>query len=254
MVITNLVFLGPAGSGKSTLTANFGAWLNEYMGFRVRYVNLDPGADYTPYKPDYDIREFITVEDVMREEKLGPNGAILRCMDLMLGSIDKILKDLLNLKGDFRLIDTPGQMEAFVLRRTGPELVNRLTRAENAIAVFLLDLELVSSLEDLITAELLGLIVQLKLMVPMVMVLNKSDILEDQEMSELLSDPSYLREELEKGIAKGLLSDVVSSLSELLTYFSQSARIVKISAKNRLGFEALYDLIHEAFCVCGDLT
>jgi len=91
-------------------------------------------------------------------------------------------------------------------------------------------------------------------MVPMVMVLNKSDILEDQEMSELLSDPSYLQEELEKGIAKGLLSDVVSSLSELLIYFSQSARTVKISAKNRLGFEARYDLIHEAFCVCGDLT
>jgi len=42
---------------------------------------LDPAAEDTPYEPIADIRELIHTDDVMEEEKLGPNGALILCME-----------------------------------------------------------------------------------------------------------------------------------------------------------------------------
>lgn len=39
--MTNLIIVGPAGSGKSTLTKAFGEWLKG-DGYTVNYLNLDP--------------------------------------------------------------------------------------------------------------------------------------------------------------------------------------------------------------------
>jgi len=52
----NVIFLGPAGSGKTTLTARFGKWLKDKMGYKVNFVNPDPGCEYLPYEPDFDIK------------------------------------------------------------------------------------------------------------------------------------------------------------------------------------------------------
>ena len=48
----------------------------------LRVVNLDPAADAFDYEPLADIRDLITVEDVMDDEdlQLGPNGGLIYCM------------------------------------------------------------------------------------------------------------------------------------------------------------------------------
>ena len=50
---------------------------------QIRVVNLDPAAEYFSYQPVVDIRDLIEVKDVMQDEdlKLGPNGALLYCME-----------------------------------------------------------------------------------------------------------------------------------------------------------------------------
>ena len=73
-----VVLMGPAGSGKTTLTAALGKWIEENQGYNVGYINLDPGAETLPYNPDFDVREWFTVEDIMVKEDLGPNGAMIR--------------------------------------------------------------------------------------------------------------------------------------------------------------------------------
>ncbi|MEM1589609.1 MAG: ATP/GTP-binding protein [Candidatus Bathyarchaeia archaeon] len=75
----DVVILGPAGSGKSLLTASFGKHLQK-EGYTVKFVNLDPGCTLLPYKCDYDVRSMFTVEEIMRSERLGLNGAMLRAM------------------------------------------------------------------------------------------------------------------------------------------------------------------------------
>lgn len=254
MTTLNLVILGPAGSGKSTLTATFGRWLCDEMGFRVSYVNLDPGADRLPYKPDYDVRSIITVEEVMRREMLGPNGAIIRCMDILVERAKEVIEGISKLETDYRLIDTPGQMEPFTFRRTGPKLVSELLKTGSVISLFLVDPELASSVSDLLVVELMGLVVQLRLLAPTLIVLNKADKLEASlDVDKLLADPNYLMERLKIEVG-GVISDLALSLWDALPQYLQSSRLVKVSAKTGEGLESLYDLIHEAFCVCGDLT
>ena len=74
-------FLGTAGSGKTTLTANFAKWLLK-NGFAVSIVNLDPGAEVLPYKPDFDMRTIANLWKIMRKENLGPNGALLKSIEI----------------------------------------------------------------------------------------------------------------------------------------------------------------------------
>ncbi len=251
---TNIVFLGPAGCGKSSLTGTFSKWLEEEMEFKVAYVNLDPGAFFNPYQPDYDIRSLITVEKIMKNEKLGPNGAMIRCMDLMVKFSKKIASEISKLKADFCLIDTPGQMEPFLLRRAGPEIMKTLSKIGNTVAVFIVAPELWLSASGLIIVNLLAIVVQLRLSVPSVVVFNKADLVRDRERIELpLTNPEYLKAQINKE-TEGLVSDLAYEIADKVFSMSQAARLVCVSAKTGEGMDQLYDLIHEVFCVCGDLT
>ena len=51
------------------------------MGRPVRVVNLDPAAEHFEYEPIADVRDLISVDDVMEAEDLhlGPNGALIYC-------------------------------------------------------------------------------------------------------------------------------------------------------------------------------
>lgn len=53
--------------------------------------NLDPAAEYNTYRCDVgnregyaDIKELVTLEEVMEEMELGPNGGLLFCMEYFL--------------------------------------------------------------------------------------------------------------------------------------------------------------------------
>ena len=63
---------GPAGSGKTTLTAKFEEWLRENVEVEVASVNLDAGILRLSYNPIFDVRNFVRVEDLMKKYKLGP--------------------------------------------------------------------------------------------------------------------------------------------------------------------------------------
>ena len=79
--------IGPAGSGKSTyceLMRNHIETLNR----RVHVVNLDPAAEHFRYPVAADIRDLISLEDVMTEMKLGPNGGLIYCMEYLIDNID----------------------------------------------------------------------------------------------------------------------------------------------------------------------
>ena len=51
------------------------------MKRNVRVINLDPAAEKFDYNCDIDIRELISVSDVMTKLKYGPNGALIYCME-----------------------------------------------------------------------------------------------------------------------------------------------------------------------------
>ncbi|CAO3648339.1 unnamed protein product [Mucor hiemalis] len=72
--------MGPAGSGKSTYCATMMTHC-QTAGRKVHLVNLDPAAEHFEYEPTIDIRELITLEDVMEELDYGPNGGFIYCLE-----------------------------------------------------------------------------------------------------------------------------------------------------------------------------
>ena len=74
--------IGPAGSGKST----FCTTIQEYCQLShrtVHVVNLDPAAETFKYEPTLDIRDLVSLDDVMEELDLGPNGGLVYCMEYL---------------------------------------------------------------------------------------------------------------------------------------------------------------------------
>lgn len=54
----------------------------------VHIVNLDPAAESFGYKPALDVKELVTVPDVMEEMELGPNGALVYSMEYLLENLN----------------------------------------------------------------------------------------------------------------------------------------------------------------------
>ena len=129
--------IGTAGSGKSRFTAAFADWL-KMSKQDVAVVNLDPGALKLPYQPDVDVRNYVDVGDLMEKYNLGPNGALIMAADLIADEIENLTRDIEEAHADLVLVDTPGQMELFAFRASGPYIVNELTKEPKAL-IYLFD-------------------------------------------------------------------------------------------------------------------
>jgi hypothetical protein len=51
------------------------------IGRKCSVVNLDPANDRTSYPCALDVRDLVTLEEIMDEHKLGPNGATLYALE-----------------------------------------------------------------------------------------------------------------------------------------------------------------------------
>lgn len=248
-----VVITGPAGSGKSTLTGALGSWISAKQLMPVGYVNLDPGAEDLPYKPNVSVRKYVRLEEVMRRERLGPNGALIRSTELLLRFIDALLDEISKLKQPYVIVDTPGQMELFLFRDFGLVFTERLKELGHVTGVLVLDPTLSHRPQDLLVLRLLSLIVQLRFGVDVVPVLNKSDLLRGvEQLAEGLLDFDMLREQLKT--VPGVLGDLSERILLAMENFRIAARVPVVSAVTGEGIEQLYDILHEIFCACGDLT
>jgi len=250
-----VVLVGTAGSGKTSLTFALAEMLRKKYGFNVKIVNLDPGAENVQYKPDYDVRRIISVRDLMVRENLGPNGAMLKAMEIIQSKFGEIELNLTQIQedSDIVLYDTPGQMEVFVFHPSGPFILDRIKKLGKTVGVFLIDPWLANSPSGLATALLLSIVVRLRMSIPIVIVISKSDLADKNFISEVISNPESLLENI-KLENVGTLEDLASELVKLISKVPWIQRPVFTSVKMEESIEELYLLVHEAFCTCGDLT
>jgi len=176
--------IGTAGSGKSLLTATFSEWL-ELSKQNVTLVNLDPGVLTLPYSPDVDVRNYVNVGDLMEEYGLGPNGALIMAADLIADEIEKISKEIEDLRSDIVLVDTSGQMELFAFRASGPYIANELTREPKAI-VYLFDAVFSFTPLNYVSNLFLSAAVYNRFLLPQVYLLSKCDLLSKEDADEVV--------------------------------------------------------------------
>jgi hypothetical protein len=72
------------------------------IGRRCSVVNLDPANDKTTYPAALDVRDLVTLDEIMEgEDALGPNGGVLYALEELEHNFEWLEKGLKELDGEF---------------------------------------------------------------------------------------------------------------------------------------------------------
>ncbi len=243
----NIFFVGTAGSGKTSMCYAIQTWMNT-QGLDSIILNLDPGAEKLPYTPDIDIREWVSLIDIMREHNLGPNGAQIACADLLVFNIERV-KDLIDdYKTNYVLIDTPGQTELFTFRHASTRIVQTLGQ-DNSVLVFLVDPFIAQIPSGFVSELLLASTIQFRFGLSILNIISKSDMIEQKELDKILewsSDLFKLEEALSLESTK-LTSHLNMEILRLLQEMEVYQTLMPTSAETGLGMEDIYNFIQQIF-------
>jgi GTPase SAR1 family protein len=195
------LILGPAGSGKST----YCKYIQEHALAQkriIKVINLDPAAEKFSYKCDVDIRSLINVDTVMKKHSLGPNGALLYCMEYLTQHIDW-LEEQFDSFGDnvYYLFDCPGQLELYSHYDVMKRITNYLKKNGFSIcSVFCIDCTFLQEQSKFISGNVLSLATMIQMELPHLTVMTKCDLISD----------SPLLEQIEEGL---MVDDIVKELT-----------------------------------------
>ena len=176
--------MGPAGAGKTTFCTALITHL-QHSRRSCFYVNLDPAATDFTYEPDLDIRELISLEDVMEDMSLGPNGGLIVCFEFLLQNLDFLSNAIEPLSEEYLIIfDLPGQIELYTHIPLLPELTRHLGRMGplniSLCAAYLLEATFVVDKAKFFAGTLSAMSAMINMELPHINVLSKMDLVKDQ--------------------------------------------------------------------------
>lgn len=234
-VVPLAFIIGTAGSGKSLFTAAFAEWL-KMSKQDVAVVNLDPGALKLPYQPDVDVRNYVDVGDIMEKYALGPNGALIMAADLIADEIENLTRDIEEAHADLILVDTPGQMELFAFRASGPYIVNELTKEPKAI-IYLFDAVFSVNPLNYVSNMFLSAAVYNRFFQPQLHVLSKTDLIPKKDVESIASwsaNPRELEDAIETKLegTKRLFS---RNMMQAIDKLGMKFLLMPVSSKNNEG-------------------
>jgi GTPase SAR1 family protein len=212
MRLKTIFVSGTAGSGKSLLTSKLYDYYTKNGAF-VSVLNLDPAVENIPYSPDIDVRDFVDTLSIMQQYDLGPNGAIVMATDLIASNVDQIKDQVNNVNPDYLIVDTPGQIELFAYRSSGKFLIENLT-SEEKTNIFLFDGALITTPINFVSISLLATSIRLKLNLPTINVLTKTDVI-GQNLKNILHWSTSLST-LENAIANETDGETYSLTTNIL--------------------------------------
>lgn len=235
----NTIFItGTAGSGKSLLTSKLLQWYNDRNSFTIS-LNLDPGTLDLPYEPDVDVRNYIDINTLMSSYQLGLNGALIMASDMIATRLEEIQDEINSLNAEYVLVDTPGQIELFAFRESGPYFVSHF-QSDNKATLFIFDGMLVSSPINYVSISLLAASIKLRLKTPQIDVLTKRDLIIDK-LPEVLGWSSS-RELLESALNSEKDSEYSLLCKDLMRSLSRSEFMEGLLAVSSLTLNGIITL------------
>jgi GTPase SAR1 family protein len=235
--------IGTAGSGKSAFTAAFSEWL-KMSKQDVATVNLDPGVLKLPYSPDVDVRNYVDAGDIMEKYGLGPNGAAIMAADLIADECENITRDIEEAHADFIIVDTPGQMELFAFRASGPYIVNELTKEPKAL-IYLFDAVFSVNPFNYVSNMFLSAAVYNRFFQPQLHLLSKTDLLPKKDVGQIVEwsgNPRALEDAIEDKLedTKRIFSrNMMKAIGQLGMQF----HLTPVSAKTNDGLIAVNTIL-----------
>mmetsp|Transcript_9868 Transcript_9868/g.23829 ORF Transcript_9868/g.23829 Transcript_9868/m.23829 type:complete len:308 (+) Transcript_9868:3-926(+) len=172
-------------------------------------INLDPATLDVPYSPSIDIRDTVDYKEVMRQHKLGPNGAIMTSLNLYATKFDQVIR-ILEERADqkelseFLLVDTPGQIEAFTWSASGAILSESLASTFPTVMVFVVDtVRCASSPNTFMSNMLYACSMYYRTRLPLVICFNKTDVCSHEFCMEWMEDFEAFQEALDNARSEG---------------------------------------------------
>lgn len=177
--------IGPPGAGKTTYCHKMVEFLKE-LDRKVEVINLDPANENMNYDCTIDIMKLITVEDAMEHLSLGPNGALMYCMEYLETNfewLEKQIEDsITERQTTYFIFDCPGQVELYTHHTSMSNMFQRFEKlGHHLCVVHLIDSHFCSEPTKYISAILLSLVTMLQMGLPQVNVLSKADQLKQYE-------------------------------------------------------------------------
>ncbi|PSN61973.1 hypothetical protein BS50DRAFT_624739 [Corynespora cassiicola Philippines] len=173
--------IGPPGSGKSTYCDGMHQFMTA-IERKCSVVNLDPANDHTSYPVALDVRDLVTIDEIMEQEELGPNGGILYALEELEQNFEWLEEGLKALGDDYILFDCPGQVELFTHHSSLRNIFFRLQKLGYRLVVVHLTDSIVLSRPSLyVSSLLLALRSMLQMDLPHLNVLTKIDNLRNYQ-------------------------------------------------------------------------
>ncbi|KAJ1983379.1 hypothetical protein H4R33_004770 [Dimargaris cristalligena] len=242
---TVILCIGMAGSGKTTFMQRMNAHLRAQK--QAPYVlNLDPAVSKLPYGTNIDIRDTIDYKQVMKEYKLGPNGAILTALNLFTTKFDQVLEfvDKRSEALDYVIVDTPGQIEIFTWSASGSIITDSLAATYPTVLAYIIDTPRTTSPATFMSNMLYACSILYKTKLPFILVFNKTDVQSHQFAVEWMSDFEAYQRALKDDTT--YMSSLMNSMSLVLDEFYANLRFAGVSAVTGSGFDEFFDRVKEA--------
>jgi GPN-loop GTPase len=171
----------------------------------------------------------------MQNYQLGPNGALILAADLLATRINDIEESIDSLNPDFAIFDSPGQIELFAYRNSGPYIVNNI-KSDAITVLFLFDSTLVSSPSHFVSISLLSASIALRLRTPQIGVLSRKDLLGPgvKQVMKWSTDAVKLEEALYEE-SKGSVFQLSSTVLRSLARSGFSHELIPVSSTTREG-------------------
>ncbi|ODV71929.1 putative signal sequence-binding GTPase GPN3, partial [Cyberlindnera jadinii NRRL Y-1542] len=241
--------LGPAGVGKSTFCNSMVSYLQS-VGRRCHIVNLDPAAEPSEYEFTIDIRDLISLEDVMEELELGPNGGLVYCFEYLLQNLDWLDEEIGDYNDEYLIFDCPGQIELYTHIPVLPTIVKHLQQQLNfnLCATYLLEAPFIIDRSKFFSGALSAMSAMILLELPHINILSKLDLIKDEYSKKQLKkflnpDPLLLLEDVNRE-TNPRFAKLNESIAHLVDDFGM-VQFLPLEAKNSDSIQTILSYIDD---------
>lgn len=232
-------------------------------------INLDPAVLHVPFDSNIDIRDSVNYREVMKQYNLGPNGGILTALNLFSTKVDQIL-NLVEKRTlpspeqpdkkpvQYVLVDTPGQIEAFVWSASGTILLESLASSFPTVIAYIIDTPRTASTSTFMSNMLYACSILYKTKLPMILVFNKTDVKDASFAKEWMTDFDAFQAALRDDEAKnafggaeggdsmggsGYMGSLLNSMSMMLEEFYAHLSVVGVSSMTGQGVDEFFEAV-----------
>ena len=236
-----VLLVGMAGTGKSTLAHRLNLFCEEHDK-KSYFINLDPAVrGELNYTCNIDIRDTVDYKQVMSQYKLGPNGAIMTSLNLYATKFHQVISILEQPEKteelDFIFVDTPGQIEVFTWSASGQLITESFASTFPTTILFIGDTSRCINPQTFMSMMLYASSILYRYQVPLLLALNKCDVVSGETAMGWIKDPDALSGALRE--CKGYGATLTASLALFIHEFYENMSCVPVSAVAGTGFQEL---------------